>query len=161
MKRIFVIIAVLAAGLVGCASGGGGGGGSDNGYTVLEAGSHGAIKEQKSVDIHDQAAFKDLWDKTFANGTVPKMPDIDFTKQTVVAYYLGEMKTGGYVIRVDSVEPSKVVAGNYDVDFLVITPGANCKRTTMEITHPFLIAVVPVTAPITFDMKQRDTPACT
>lgn len=159
MKRIFVIIAVLAAGLVGCASGGGGG--SADGYTVLETGSHSAIKEQKTVDIHDQATFKDLWDKTFGDQTsAPKMPDIDFTKQTVVAYFLGEMKHGGYAIRIEHAGPSKEVAGNYDVDFLVITPGANCPRTTMEITHPFLFAVVPGTAPVSFDMKQRDTPKC-
>ena len=160
MKRIFVIIAVLAAGLVGCASSGGGGGSGDS-YTVLEAGSHSAIKEQKTVDIHDQATFKDLWDKTFGTeASAPKMPDIDFTKQTVVAYFMGEMKHGGYVIRIDRAEPSKDVPGNYDVDFMVIMPGANCPRTTMEITHPYLFAVVPSTSPISFNVKQRNTPAC-
>ena len=161
MKRIFVIIAALAAGLVGCASASGGGGGSASNYTLLETGSHGAIKEQKTVDIHDQAAFKDLWDKNFGTeSSAPKMPDIDFTKQTVVAFLLGEMKHGGYVVRVDGAEPSKDVPGNYDVDFLVIEPGERCPRTTQEITHPYIFAVVSTTNPISFNVKQRATPPC-
>jgi hypothetical protein len=161
MKRIFVIIAVLAAGLVGCASAGGASGGGDN-YTVLSVGPQSGVKEQGPRDVHNQADFKDMWDETFSkDSTPPKMPDIDWTKQAVVAYYLGEMKHGGYTLRINRAEPSKDTPGDFDVDFLVIAPGLNCSRMTNDITHSYIIAAVPAgTMHISFNLVTRDTPPC-
>ncbi|MGE5625017.1 MAG: protease complex subunit PrcB family protein [Bacillota bacterium] len=158
MKIMFVIAAVLAAGLAGC----GGGTASDNGATILSLGPQSAVKEQGSRDIHDQAAFKDMWDKTFADQShPPAMPQIDWTKQAVVAYFLGEMKHGGYTMRVARAEPAKDTPNVYDVDFLVIEPGTNCPRTTNDITHPYIIAVVPSgSASISLDLQKRTTPPC-
>ncbi|HLW74072.1 MAG TPA: hypothetical protein VKT74_03300 [Gammaproteobacteria bacterium] len=158
MKRIFVIAAVLAAILSGC----GGGTAPDNGATILAVGAQSAVKEQAAREVHDQAAFKELWDKTFADDShPPKMPDVDFTKQVVVAYFLGEMKHGGFTLRVDRAEPAKDTPGTYDVDFLVISPGSNCTRMTNDITHAYLFAMVPAAGQtISFDVKNRDNPPC-
>jgi|GEM_PF-5450155 len=157
MKRAFIIAAVLSAVLAGC----GGGTSPDNGAVVLLQGSHSAGKQQQALDIHDQAAFKDMWDKAFAgDSSPPKMPDVDFTKYVVVAFFLGEMKHGGFVIRVDKAAPSDT-PGTYDVDWLVISPGANCVHTTEEVSHPFLIATVPAAGQsISFDVKNRAEAQC-
>lgn len=158
MKRLFVIIAALGLGLAGCASGGGGGPGNE--ATILVAGSHGYMKDQKAEQAHSVAEFKALWDANF-QGDVnpPKMPDVDFTKNTVVGYFMGEMKNTGYILRVDSAGPS-TAPGAYDVNFLVIRPGPNCEHTTNEHSHPFLFASVPTTVQISMDERTRDTPPC-
>ena len=158
MKRLFVIIAALGLGLAGCASGGGGPG---NEATILVSGAHSAIKDQKADQAHSYAEFKALWDANYAGDpNPPKMPDVDFTKATVVAYFMGEMKLTGYILRVDSAAPSSV-AGVYDVNFLVITPGNNCPHTSIEHSHPFLFASVPTTGQVSMDVRKRDTPPCT
>ena len=87
----------------------------------------------------------------------PALPTVDFTKNTVVVYFLGEMKHGGFVLRVDRAEAT---ASGYDVDFLVISPGNNCHNETQDTTQYFLVASVPTTLPVTFDVKTRDTPGC-
>ena len=160
MKRLLVIIAALGLGFTGCASGGGGGAPA-NDVTVLVSGSHGAMKDQKAEQAHSVAEFKALWDANYAgDANPPKMPEVDFTKNTVVAYFMGEMKLSGYILRVDSAAPTGV-AGVYDVNFLVIRPGPNCPHTTYEQSHPFLFAVVPSTGQISMDVRTRDTPPCT
>ena len=160
MKRIFVIPAAFAAILAGC--GGAATTEPDNGVTILAMGPRSAMKQQSAQDIHDQAAFKELWDKTYADDThPPAMPSVDFTKYAVVAYYLGEMKHGGFTIRVDKAQPSATTPGEYDVNFLVVVPGQSCHNMTDDVTHPYLIATVPSgSAPISFDVQQRVTPPC-
>jgi hypothetical protein len=157
MKRLPIIVAAFAAlVLAGCAGDKPIGAG-DTGVTILANSQHGSVKEQGARDIHDQAAFKKLWDDAYAGQTEPALPSVDFTKDTVVAYFLGEMKHGGFVLRVDRAE---AVADGYDVDFLVISPGSNCHNETQDVTHAFLIATVPTTQAISFDVKTRATPDC-
>lgn len=163
MKRIMIAIAALAVGLAGCSSMGGGaaGGKSESGATVLAQGSHSSVKDQSAQDIHDQASFEKLWKDTFAEDKrPPQMPSVDFTKETVVAYYLGQMSHGGFDLRVQKAAPA-ADGNSFDVTFLVIKPGDGCPRTTQDTTYPFLIATVPTTSKtINFDVQQRANAAC-
>jgi hypothetical protein len=157
MKRLLIILAAAAATtLAGCAGDKPLAAG-DSGATVLASSKQSAEKTQGARDIHDQDAFKKMWDEIYAGRSEPPLPTVDFTKNTVVAYFLGEMKHGGFVLRVDRAE---AVQDGYDVDFLVISPGNNCHNETQDSTEYFLVATVPTTSPITFDVKNRDTPGC-
>ncbi len=160
MKKLLIAFAALAAFLAGCASGGGGAGADTNGVTVLQAGSHSGVKDTEQQDIHDQAAFQAAWDKIYSDqSSKPALPSVDFTKQTVIYYSVGEMKHGGYSVKVTRAEPAGT---GYAVGLTVIQPGTNCHNMTMDITHPFIFATVPTTAPVTFDeVKKRETPPCT
>jgi hypothetical protein len=129
----------------------------DNQSTVLAFSQNSAIKDQSAKDIHDKDAFKKMWDEMYAGKTEPPLPTVDFTKNTVVAYFLGEMQHGGFVIRVTR---AVAVKGGYDVDFLVIAPGASCHNETQDTTHAFLVAIVPTTQPITFDVQNRKEAQC-
>ncbi|HEX2669149.1 MAG TPA: protease complex subunit PrcB family protein [Gammaproteobacteria bacterium] len=161
MKRLLIIVAALAAGLVGCASGGGT---EVNGATILQTGPHSAVKDQGTREVHDQAALEALWKETYATASSPPdMPTVDFTKQTVVALFLGAKKHGGFRLTVARAEPSASVPNSFDVDFAVILPGDNCRNTTQDITYPYIIAVVPAGPDqhISFDHEERQTPPCT
>ncbi len=155
MKKLLSIVLGASLGLLaGC---GGETTTPDNQSTVLVNSQHSAVKDQAARDIHDQDAFKKMWDDTYAGQTEPPLPTVDFTKNTVVAYFLGEMKHGGFLIRIDRAAPAGT---DYDVDFMVINPGTNCHNETQEVTHSFLIATVPTTQSISFDVKQRQNPPC-
>lgn len=155
MKKFLSII--LGATMVMLSACGGETAKPDNQATTLAFSQKSAIKDQTAKDIHDQDAFKKLWDDTYAGMTEPPMPTVDFTKNTVVAYYLGEMKHGGFVIRVTRAEQVK---DGYDVDFLVIEPGANCHNETQDTTHAFYMATVPTTQQVTFDVQNRREAQC-
>ena len=155
MKKLLSIILAAALGLLSAC--GGQSTMSDKGVTVLANSQNSAIKDQAAKDIHDQDAFKKMWDDIYAGRTEPPLPAVDFTKNTVVAYFLGEMKHGGFVLRVDRAE---AVKDGFDVDFLVIAPGANCHNETQDTTHAFIVATVPTTQAITFDVKNRKEAQC-
>ena len=155
MKKLLSIILGASLGLLSAC--GGETTTPDNQSTVLASSQNSAIKDQSAKDIHDQDAFKKMWDEMYAGKTEPPLPTVDFTKNTVVAYFLGEMKHGGFVLRVDRAAPVK---DGYDVDFLVIAPGDSCHNETQDTTHAFLVATVPTTQPVTFDVKNRKSPAC-
>jgi len=158
MKKSLVILAALAVVLAGC--GGAATTPSDTGVTVLVTGAHSGLKEQMEEQYHDQAAFKKIWDMVYeGQKDEPALPNVDFAKQTVVVYSLGEMKHGGYALRVNRAEAT---AGGYAVGILVIAPGNFCHNATNETTHPFMVATVPTTSNITFDeVAKRETPPCT
>ncbi|HEX4300970.1 MAG TPA: hypothetical protein VH327_08880 [Gammaproteobacteria bacterium] len=158
MKRLLIMLAAAATVvLAGCAGDDKPLAAGDTGATILASSKQSAEKEQGARDIHDQDAFKKLWDEIYAGRTEPALPTVDFTKNTVVAYFLGEMKHGGFVLRVDRAE---AVKDGYDVDFLVISPGNNCHNETQDATQYFLVATVPTTQQVTFDVKNRETPGC-
>ena len=160
MKRTSIIVAALAVIVAACASSGTAV--AANGAEIVATGPHSSIKDQGPREVHDQAGLEALWKEVFATqSSPPDMPKVDFTKQTVVAFFLGEMKHGGFRLSVARAEPS-TVAGTYDVDFAVIKPGDNCRNTTQDITHPYIIAIVPVAGmTISFDHTERQTPPCT
>ena len=155
MKKFLSII--LGASMALLAACGGETAKPDNQATTLAFSQKSAIKDQAVKDIHDQDAFKKMWDGMYAGLTEPPLPAVDFTKNTVVAYFLGEMKHGGFVIRVTRAVP---VNDAYDVDFLVIAPGANCHNETQDTTHAFLVATVPTTQSVTFDVQNRKEAQC-
>jgi len=158
MKKLLVILAAMAAVLAGC--GGAATTTSDDGVTVLVTGAHSGLKDQIEEQYHDQDAFKKIWDMVYeGQKDEPAPPAVDFTKQTVVVYGLGEMKHGGFAVRVKRADAT---AGGFAVGILVIEPGQNCHNATMETTHPFIVATVPTSSNIAFDeVVKRDTPPCT
>ena len=160
MKRMSIIVAALTVVVAACATSSPAV--AANGADIVATGPHSAVNDQGTREVHDQAALEALWKEAFATqSSPPDMPKVDFTKQTVVAFFLGMKKHGGFRLSIARAEPS-TVAGMYDVDFAVIMPGDNCPRTTQDITHPYIIAIVPVTGmQISFDRTERQTPPCT
>ena len=157
MKRSLVLVAALAALLAGC---GGETTTPDNQSTLLVYGNHGALKQVTEESYHNEVDFKAGWDKAYAGQTEPALPTVDFTKNTVAMYAIGEMKHGGYQIRVLRALP--VTGANYAMGFQVVVPGLGCHNETQEITRPFIFVMVPTTGDIDFDnVNKRETPSCT
>ncbi|NQY06512.1 MAG: protease complex subunit PrcB family protein, partial [Flavobacteriaceae bacterium] len=65
------------------------------------------------------------------------MPQVDFEKETIIALFMGQKNTGGFPIRIDTIDEKddKLV-----VNVLEKTPEG--KFATMVITQPFCIAKI-------------------
>jgi hypothetical protein len=156
-KLLSIILSASIALLAGC--GGSATTAPDNQAVVLQTGQHGALKDVTTEQYHNQADLKAGWDKLYAGQSEPTLPTVDFTKDTVVMFTLGEHKTGGYKVRVLSTAAAQ---DGYTMGFEVTIPGIGCHATTQEFTRPFIVVSVPTTADIVFDEPvQRRQPDCT
>lgn len=136
-KTIKAVIggAVLTLVLTGCASMGG-----DSNVQVLASGSHSGVKEHEYHDLHNAKDFQTWWSKAYSTySDVPPLPTVDFTKNMVIAAFMGEKTHGGYTLRVENVEQT---LDAYNVKIKISIPGNNC-RASQDIVQPFEFVVVP------------------
>lgn len=158
MKKLSIVLAASVVALAGC---GGGAATSDADVqaTILESGQHGALKDVAQEQYHNAADFKAGWDKLYAGQSEPALPNVDFTKDTVVLYSIGEHKSGGYKVRAIKAEQG---ASGFDLGFEVTIPGIGCHTTTQEFTRPFIVISIPTTMDATIEEAvQRRQPDCT
>jgi hypothetical protein len=145
--------AVLAMLLAGCASMGGGG----NGVVPLSMGNYSNITQEQYNDVHNQADFDKLWQQAFGNlSGAPDKPAVDFSKDMVIAMFLGDQKHGGYIIRFTDF---KVTGDTANVTVEVTIPGTNC-RYPERASDPYAIALAPAAKQVNFTVTQRNAPAC-
>lgn len=158
MKKLSIVLGASVLALAGC---GGMSSAPDTQATVLEQGQHGALKDVTLEQYHNQADFKAGWDKLYAGQSAPDMPNVDFTKDTVVLYAIGEHNSGGYKARVVKAAPAATGTG-FELGFEVTIPGIGCHSTTQEITRPFIVISIPTTTDAVIDDPvQRRQPDCT
>jgi hypothetical protein len=102
-------------------------------------------RSTSGVTVRDRMVIRDAvsWSKLWLNivGThspVPPLPAADFTRETIVVASMGQQRTGGYSMTIDSAG----VAG--DTVILTVTehrPGRTC-GTTAALTAPIALARV-------------------
>jgi len=93
------------------------------------------VRESRRLVIRDANAFGQLWSEL----GVGERPEVDFTKDVVVAVTAGERPGGGYGIAVGGVRENN---GELVVGVVETTPGPNC-ITAASPTQPADIVVVP------------------
>ena len=159
MKKLCIALAASLVALAGCGGAGTDSTTPDNQATVLESSQHGALKDVTQEQYHNQADFKAGWDKVYAGESEPALPNVDFTKNTVVLFAIGEHKSGGYKVRV--IKAAQGATG-FDLGFEVTIPGIGCHSTTQELTRPFIVVTIPTATDATIDdAVQRRQPDCT
>lgn len=132
--------------LAGCESlPGQGGGGADeffkNGHALpfetVEQQFYGNYEvEAQNRVIRDAAVFGKFWNRLHeGQKPLPPVPEIDFSREMVVATVLGTKPTGGYVAEI-----TEIAAGAGQVGILVTNsiPGSGCGVTT-ALTNPYHI----------------------
>lgn len=154
LAKTLIGAATLVLLLAGCASLSG----SAGGVEVLSSGNYSNIKDQQYKDIHNQADFDALWKQAFGGlSGAPSEPTVDFTKNMILAGFIGEQKHGGYVLRFTQYDDS---GPTVNVTVEVTIPGTNCRYPQRE-AQPFLIAAAPATTKqVNFNVTQRNAPAC-
>lgn len=146
--KTFAIGAAMSFMLAGCASIGG-----NSNVKMLATGDHSGVDTQEIHDLHNAKDFKTWWDKAYAAYSAPPaLPQVDFTKDMVVAAFLGEKTHSGFLMRITKVDETPDA---YNVVIDVSIPGDTCHATQMK-TQPFEFVVVPDNKGkfINWDVKQ-------
>lgn len=99
------------------------------------------------VVIRDKASWANMWAAINGDGSVPALPDVDFTREILVVVALGERPTGGYSILIDRAD---AFDGSVEVTVRSVSPGPSC-GVIAAFTQPVDIARLPrYDGPITF-----------
>ncbi|HET6778026.1 MAG TPA: protease complex subunit PrcB family protein [Gemmatimonadales bacterium] len=105
------------------------------------------IAESRRLVIRDANAWSQFWSEL----GVGERPQVDFTRDVVVAVAAGQRSTGGFEIAVDRITQTD---GELSVEVVERTPGPNC-MTTASLTQPVDVVVVPAADARSWSFMER------
>lgn len=106
--------------------------------TNLFSGTQSSMENQSMVLITNQKDLDDLWIKAFANDIAPEKPKVDFSKNSLVALFLGMVNKGGHSIELKSI--STASDKTYKIEVQHSKPGQSC-MSTMAIEYPYYLCL--------------------
>jgi hypothetical protein len=128
-------------------------------FTVLDIGQFSGVDTAQNVTIKDDVAWNALWAQ-HAGGTPPP---VDFSKNIVVAVFLGQRASTAFSVRIDFIEKLYATCVGCDdlFDYGVVyveeeLQGKHCVFSSI-ITTPFVIAEV--ARPVLYDIFPDAMPA--
>ncbi len=127
---IFIIIVGIVVFFIGLFSGG------TNGFKIVSQGMESAIEQKGNYVITDQKDFETIWSNAGIEG---KAKEVDFSKKSVIAVFLGN-KEGESNVKIEKVEG---VGGNLHVFVKEIVPGEKCIGN--REVRPYEIVEIPKT----------------
>jgi len=99
------------------------------------------ISEKTRDVIRTEQDWEAFWAQVYGNMSPrPPAPSIDFTSRMVIVAATGTRRSGGFLIRIESVLRN---GDGYDVGVLETDPGPSCV-VTAGVTAPVTAVVVPV-----------------
>lgn len=104
--------------------------------TTVARGSMSAITEAKQVVVRSSAEWNALWKE---HGAAQPVPAVDFSKELVVAVFLGSRPTGGFGVEVVS---TRVEGDALIVEYAEQRPGRS-DIVSQVLTSPFHIVKLP------------------
>ena len=107
-------------------------------FETLAEGVHGGYGKHEYLIINSQSIFDDIWASTFKFKTPPPKPEINFTKNTIIAVFYGWFITGGFTIQVIKIRER---SSQYTVYVEETYPGPG-SVVTMASTNPYHIVVI-------------------
>jgi hypothetical protein len=102
-------------------------------------GAYSAQETAKRVVVKDQKGWEEVW--SGMNGNIdpkPQIPKIDFDRRMVIAVFMGSRNTGGYSVKITSVE----LNGKLTVKVKESGPPPG-GMVTEALTAPYHVIVVP------------------
>lgn len=121
-------------------------------FKELARGSQSKVETSVNYLITSTSEFEKLWQMVDAKG---KAPVVDFTKDSVVAVFAGQVMTGGYSISVSKVTDAE----ERTVTITLTSPGSNC-IVTQSTNEPYQIITVPKTSLSLTHQDQATTTDC-
>lgn len=105
-------------------------------FEEIEQGYYCGIKARVNYVIDDLETWETLWTDIHNTSTgTPELPYVNFTSEVIIAAFLGEFATGGFVANITRI----AVSGNgITVYIREQHPGDNC-GLTMALTQPYNI----------------------
>jgi hypothetical protein len=106
---------------------------------VLES-SFSSVSDKRQVAIKNNEDYQKLMSEVYKDlDQMPRFPDADFTKNSIIAVFMGPKSSGGYSVSIDKIKES---SGKITVYTIETAPGKNCVVTQAE-TRPYIIVRIP------------------
>jgi protease stability complex PrcB-like protein len=123
---------------------------------LLAQGTYSAIESPRFEVIRDAAAFRSLWmQHVAAVSPAPPIPDVDFSKDMVIAAFAGIKNTGGYSLSISHLSSTD---GRLEARLRLSEPGPTC-IVPQAITQPYVIVRTATTpAPVSFRLSTTTSP---
>ncbi|MEL6674977.1 MAG: protease complex subunit PrcB family protein [Bacteroidota bacterium] len=153
MRYLIMICLGSLIGLSACKSQQSGSSSQPMQTTVLMKGEMCGIEKAQNLLIRDLETFQSMWETYGKNQMpAPKMPDIDFATQAIIAVFMGTQSNGGYNVSVAEVAEEGSLL---KVKVTHTVPGSNC-LTTMAITQPFQMVSIakPAASEVAFEVNR-------
>ncbi len=112
-----------------------------------------SIADAQTCAITDAKEWAQLWRRMHqGREPMPDLPSVDFSRQMVLAAFMGRKPTGGYTVQI-----TRVVAENGTITVTVRETAPSPNTPVIQVlTHPFHIVVVPkVNGTVRF-VKEQD-----
>ena len=110
---------------------------------VIQSGEYSGIFAPQNLCIQSEEDWEKCWKNIHSQSIpVPKLPQINFEEDMLVACFMGSQNSGGYSIHVDQVisdEDGVIVRVTHTA------PGENCIKT-MALSQPYVIVKIDKTA---------------
>lgn len=109
-------------------------------FEVIHSGANVGFEDKRQVLLTNNDDYQKLMAEVYKNfDQLPRIPEVDFTKNDVVAVFMGTRSSGGYGISVD-----KIIKRSDAVTVYIneTTPGKNCMSTD-ALTQPYQLVKVP------------------
>ncbi|MEI6267613.1 MAG: protease complex subunit PrcB family protein [Methylococcaceae bacterium] len=123
-------------------------------FTVLAQGNDSHIEQQQFQILRDNATLQKVWD-AHLEGISPKpaAPDVNFSKEMIIAAFSGTKNTGGYLLNITGIN---VYPDRVQIDLSLIKPGDNCMVST-ALTQPFVLAKTAQLSdkPVSFNLQLK------
>jgi len=113
-------------------------GNNQQGWKKLHEGSQCSKEEAANLLINSQAELDKVWSTAFVGDMMPDKPSVDFSKNSVVAVFLGMVNSGGHSIELKSIRAEE--GQQYIIEVVHKLPGKSC-LSTMAIEFPYFIAL--------------------
>jgi hypothetical protein len=120
------------------------------GFTTISVGTFSGYGRQANLVIQDSQAWIDLWNQHMLFMVEPlPVPEVDFSKDMIVAVFMGVVNTGGYSLHINEVvETDSVIV----VKMERTEPGPTC-IVPQVLTQPYhMIQITRTEKPVTFEV---------
>src|SRR5262244_523922 len=117
-------------------------------FSTLAKGLASGVGQPTQIVVRSQNDWAELWSRHMrAQSAPPPLPSVDFSRDMVVALFMGERPTGGYAIEVTRIERT---AQGLSVHYRTSRPAPSATQM-QALTQPFHLVTVPrVDDPVTF-----------
>jgi type IV pilus biogenesis protein CpaD/CtpE len=102
--------------------------------------------------VRDAQAWRDAWSRLTSRSGPPRAaPEVDFAREMVLVAAMGQRRSGGYAVRIESVREE---GGELVASVVETSPGPRC-GVTMALTAPAdAVVVTRSTLPVRWAVRQ-------
>ena len=120
-------------------------------FSTIEQGSASGVTSPTTLVIRSEEEWQVLWARHAAvRAPTPGPPQIDFSREMVIAVFAGERTTGGFTVEVTAIDVS---SGAIRVTYHESDPPPD-SFLTQALTQPYHLVTTPrVEGPITFQAR--------